>query len=35
MQRIEAIQFETIPPPVGPNFTAGGPRAWLVTMLRV
>jgi len=34
VQRIEAIQFDSIPPKDGPKFTPGGPKAWLATIER-
>ena len=34
VQQIEPIRFESIPPPDGPKFSPGGPKAWLATMER-
>ncbi len=34
VQRIEPIRFEAIPPPNGPKFSPGGPKAWLATIER-
>jgi cyclopropane fatty-acyl-phospholipid synthase-like methyltransferase len=31
---IERIRFESVPPPVGPNFSPGGPKAWRATIER-
>ena len=34
VRHIEPIRFEAVPPPDGPKFTPGGPRAWLATVER-
>ncbi len=34
IQRIEATQFDSIPPKDGPKFSPGGPKAWLATIGR-
>ena len=34
VQSIEATRFEAIPPPVGPNFSPGGPKSWLAKIER-
>jgi SAM-dependent methyltransferase len=34
VQQIEPTRFESIPPPDGPKFSPGGPKAWLATMER-
>jgi len=34
VQRIEPMQFDSIPRPDGPKFTPGGPKAWLATIER-
>jgi hypothetical protein len=34
VQRIEAIRFDTVPFTEGPQFSAGGPKAWLATIER-
>ena len=35
IHRIEPTRFEAVPPPVGPNFTPGGPKAWLASIERI
>ena len=34
VRQIDPTRFEAIPPPVGPNFSPGGPKAWLATIER-
>ena len=34
VQQIEPIRFDAIPPPDGPTFSPGGPKAWLATIER-
>jgi cyclopropane fatty-acyl-phospholipid synthase-like methyltransferase len=35
VQQTEPIHFESIPPPDGPKFSPGGPKAWLATIERM
>lgn len=34
IQQITPARFAAVPPPAGPNFTPGGPKAWLATIER-
>ena len=35
VHQIEPIRFDAIPPPDGPKFSPGGPKAWLATIERL